>query len=355
MMIDYSNWMKKLLKVAIENKATDLHLVADYFPTLRIERELMPLEKEKRLTEEDTKELVFSILLPRQKEKLLKGSEIDFSFEFETHRFRANAFFQKGKVSLALRILPKEIKSIEELNLPPKLHFFAQAQQGLVLICGPSSHGKSTTLAALIEEINQTRKCHIITIEDPIEYVFEGKKSIIEQREVGTDTESFHEALKFALRQDPDVIMVGEMRDPESISMAITAAETGHLVFSTLHTNSAAQTIHRIIDSFPANQQPQIKSQLSNSLLGIVSQRLIKKVKGGLIPACEILINTPAVGNLIREGKIHEIPIVIENSQEIGMISLNRYLAELVKKGKIDIETARDFSLNPSEFKFLIK
>jgi len=355
MIMDYSNWIKKLLKAAIEQKATDLHLVADYFPTLRIERELVPLGKEKKLTEEDTKELVFAILSPRQREKLLKELEIDFSFEFENHRFRANAFFQRGKISLALRILPKEIKSIEELNLPSKLHFFAQAQQGLVLICGPSSHGKSTTLAALIEEINKTRNCHIITIEDPIEYVFEGKKAIIEQREVGTDTESFHEALKHALRQDPDVIMVGEMRDPESISMAITAAETGHLVFSTLHTNSAAQTIHRIIDSFPANQQPQIKSQLSACLLGIVSQRLVKRIKGGLIPACEILINTPAVANLIREGKIHEIPIVIENSQEIGMISLNRYLAELVKKGEIDIETARAFSLSPSELKFLIK
>lgn len=355
MIIDYSNWIKRLLKIAIEQKATDLHLVADYFPTLRIERELVPLGKEKRLTEEDTKQLVFAILSPKQREKLLKELEIDFSFEFENHRFRGNAFFQRGKISLALRILPKEIKTIEELNLPSQLHFFAQAQQGLVLICGPSSHGKSTTLAALIEEINQTRNCHIITIEDPIEYVFEGKKAMIEQREVGSDTETFHEALRHVLRQDPDVIMVGEMRDPESISMAITAAETGHLVFSTLHTNSAAQTIHRIIDSFPANQQPQIKSQLSTCLLGIVSQRLVKRIKGGLIPACEILINTPAVSNLIREGKIHEIPIVIENSREIGMISLNRYLAELVKKGEIDIETARAFSLNPSELKFLIK
>ncbi len=355
MIIDYSNWIKKLLKIAIEQKATDLHLVADYFPTLRIERELVPLEKEKRLTPEDAKELVFAMLSQRQREKLLKELEIDFSFEFEQHRFRVNAFFQRGKISAALRILPKEIKSIEELNLPPKLHFFAQAKQGLVLICGPSSHGKSTTLAALIEEINQTRNCHIITIEDPIEYVFEGKKAIVEQREVGSDTESFHEALKHVLRQDPDVIMVGEMRDPESISMTITAAETGHLVFSTLHTNSAAQTIHRIIDSFPANQQPQIKSQLASSLLGIVSQRLIKRIKGGLIPACEILINTPAVSNLIREGKIHEIPIVIENSQEMGMISLNRYLAELVKKGEIDLESAKTWSLSPSELKFLIK
>jgi twitching motility protein PilT len=355
MIMDYSNWIKRLLKIAIEQKATDLHLVADYFPTLRIERELVPLNKEKRLTEEDTKELVFAILSPKQREKLLKELEIDFSFEFENYRFRGNAFFQKGKISLALRILPKEIKTIEELNLPSQLHFFTQAQQGLVLICGPSSHGKSTTLAALIEEINQTRNCHIITIEDPIEYVFEGKKAMIEQREVGSDTETFHEALRHVLRQDPDVIMVGEMRDPESISMAITAAETGHLVFSTLHTNSAAQTIHRIIDSFPPNQQPQIKSQLSACLLGIVSQRLVKRIKGGLIPACEILINTPAIANLIREGKIHEIPIVIENSREIGMISLNRYLAELVKKGEIDIETARAFSLSPSELKFLIK
>jgi len=355
MITDYSNWIKKILKTAIERGASDIHLVADYYPTLRIEKELIPIEKEKRLSAEDAKELIFAILSAKQKEKLMKEMELDFSFEFEKFRFRVNAFFQRGKISSAFRLLSKEIKSIEELNLSPKLHFFTQANQGLVLICGPSSHGKSTTLAALIEEINQNRNCHIVTIEDPIEYVFEGKKAIVEQREVGTDTESFHEALKYVLRQDPDVIMVGEMRDPESISMAITAAETGHLVFSTLHTNSAAQTIHRIIDSFPAGQQPQIKSQLSNSLLGIVSQRLIKRLKGGLIPACEILINTPAIANLIREGKIHEIPIVIENSHEIGMISLNRYLANLVKSGEIDIESAKNWSLSPSELKFLIR
>jgi twitching motility protein PilT len=259
-----------------------------------------------------------------------------------------------GQVSIAMRLIPSKIRTIEELNLPPALHQFTKAHQGFVLICGPASHGKSTTLAALIDEINHTRTEHIITIEDPIEYVFEDDRSIIDQREVGEDTLSFARALRAALREDPDVIMVGEMRDPETMAIAITAAETGHLVFATLHTNSAAQTIHRIVDSFPSEQQNQIRAQLSGSLLGIVSQRLIPRVKGGLIPACEIMINTPAIANLIRENKIHEIPSVIETSAEIGMMTLNRSLADLVKRGEISFENALNYSLNPAELRMLL-
>ena len=235
------------------------------------------------------------------------------------------------------------------------MHEFIRSSQGFVLITGPSSQGKSTTLAALIDEINHTRAVHIITIEDPIEYVFEDDRSIIDQRELNSDTLSFAKALKSTFRQDPDVIMVGEMRDPETIGTAITAAETGHLVLATLHTNSAAQTIHRIVDTFPGSQQSQIRAQLSGSLLGVLSQRLVPRIKGGLIPACEIMLNTPAVANLIRENKIHEIPMVIETSAEIGMISLNRYLANLVRSKEIALEVAQNYSLNPAELRNLVR
>jgi len=354
--MDYSAWLKRLLQIAVLEGASDLHLVANYHPTIRVAGKLIPLLKEKKLSMVDTQGLVFSMLTEEQKNRFLKEKEIDFSFEYgEKARFRVNVFFQRGKISAALRLIPSKIPTIEELNLPPILHSFTKATQGFVLVTGPSSHGKSTTLAAMIDEINHSRAAHIITIEDPIEYVFTPDKSIIEQREVGSDTHSFIRALRSVLREDPDVIMVGEMRDPESISMAITAAETGHLVFSTLHTNSAAQTIHRIVDSFPPEQQPQIRAQLSGSLIGVISQRLIPRIKGGLIPACEIMIMTPAIANLIRENKIHEIPLVIETSLEIGMITLNRSLADLVKRGEISMENALRFSLNPAELTSLLK
>ena len=354
-MKDYQTFLKRLLEISIVEGASDLHLVANYYPIIRVADRLIPLTKEKKLLPEDTLALAFSMLNEEQKKRLVKEKEIDFSFEYEGKaRFRVNVFFQRECVSAALRLIPFKIPTLEELNLPSILRVFTKATQGFVLITGPSSHGKSTTLAALIDEINHTRAEHIITIEDPIEYVFVPDKSIIEQREVGTDTHSFARALKSVLRQDPDVIMVGEMRDPEAIAMAITAAETGHLVFSTLHTNSAAQTIHRIVDSFPPEQQPQIRAQLSGSLLGIVSQRLIPRIKGGLIPACEIMLVTPAISNLIRENKIHEIPLVIETSTELGMISLNRFLANLVKQGEITIENALRFSSNPAELKALL-
>ena len=256
---------------------------------------------------------------------------------------------------MALRLIPTKISTVEELNLPPILHEFIGRSQGLVLVVGASSQGKTTTLAALIDEINHIRPVHIITIEDPIEYVYQDDRAIIDQREVFQDTLSFPKALRATFRQNPDVIMVGEMRDLETISTTITAAETGHLVFATLHTNSASQTVHRIVDVFPAEQQNQIRYQLSSSLLAIISQRLIPRIRGGFIPACEIMICNTAIANLIRENKVHEIPAVIETSSREGMISLDRYLTDLVRKKEISLKNAIDYSLNPSEVKNLLK
>jgi twitching motility protein PilT len=292
----------------------------------------------------------------KQFQEFLEEREMDFSYDFEGKaRFRVNMFFQRGDISCSLRLIPAEIQTIEQLNLPPILSEFARANQGFVLLTGPSGHGKSTTLAALINEINNQRADHIITIEDPIEYVFKDNRSIIDQREVYQDTHSFARALKSTFRQDPDVIMVGEMRDPETMATAMTAAETGHLVFATLHTNSASQTIHRIVDSFPSDQQSQIRAQLSGSLLGIVSQRLVPRIRGGLIPVCEIMISNPAIANLIRENKIHEIPMVIETSADSGMISLDRALSLLVKQKEISLESALSFSSNPMELRALVR
>jgi twitching motility protein PilT len=354
-MQDYKKLLHRILEIAIKEQASDIHFSPGQSPILRVFGILFPLVKEKTITPEDSKNLAFFMMNEAQRERFLKEKDLDFSYDFEGRaRFRVNAFFQMGQVSIAMRLIPSKIKTIEELNLPHILHRFTKAQQGFVLVCGPASHGKSTTLASLIDEINHTRAEHIITIEDPIEYVFEDDRSIIDQREVGRDALSFARALKSALREDPDVIMVGEMRDPETMAIALTAAETGHLVFATLHTNSASQTINRIVDSFPSEQQNQVRVQLSGSLLGIISQRLIPRVRGGLIPACEIMINTPAISNLIRENKIHEIPAVIETSSEIGMITLNRSLADLVKRGEISFENALNYSLNPVELKMLI-
>jgi twitching motility protein PilT len=354
-MEDYRKFLKRILETAIREQASDIHFSPGQPPILRIFGSLFVLTKEKAITPEDSKNLAFLLMDEFQRERFLREKDLDFSYDFEGMvRFRVNVFFQMGQISIAMRLIPSKIRTIEELNLPPILHQFTKAQQGFVLVCGPASHGKSTTLAALIDEINHTRTEHIITIEDPIEYVFEDDRSIIDQREVGEDALNFARALKSALREDPDVIMVGEMRDPETIATAITAAETGHLVFATLHTNSAAQTIHRIVDSFPPEQQNQVRAQLSGSLLGIVSQRLIPRLKGGLIPACEIMINTPAISNLIRENKIHEIPSIIETSAKIGMVTLNRSLAELVRRGEISLENALNYSLNPVELRMLL-
>jgi len=348
--------IKTLFEVTLSQKASDLHISVGHPPILRIAGRLVPLVKIKKFSGEDAKNFAFGLMDEAQQQRFLREKEADLSYNFENKaRFRINIFFQKETVSCALRLISNKIATIEELNMPPMLHEFIRPSQGFVLITGPSSQGKSTTLAAMVDEINHTRAEHIITIEDPIEYIFEQDRSIIEQRELYRDTLSFAKALKATFRQDPDIIMVGEMRDPETIATAITAAETGHLVLATLHTNSASQTIHRIVDSFPGNQQPQIRAQLSGSLLGVISQRLIPRTKGGLIPACEIMVNTPAIANLIRENKIHEIPMIIETSAEIGMISLNRALANLMRAKEIAIESAMSYSLNPSELRILLE
>jgi len=347
--------LKELLSIAIQEKASDLHFSAGHPPVLRVERRLIPLMKYKVLSADDTRGLAFSLLTEDQRELFLVKKEIDFSYKFEDiARFRVNTFFQRGTISISMRLIPVEIRTIKDLNLPPILSEFTKANQGFVIITGPSSHGKSTTLAALLDEINHSKPVHIITVEDPIEYYFEDDRAIIDQREVGFDTLSFSKALRSTFRQDPDVIMVGEMRDPETISTAITAAETGHLVFSTLHTNDASQTIHRIVDTFPPAQQSQIRAQLSASLLGVISQRLVPRIKGGLIPACEIMISNSAVTNLIRENKVHEIPMIIETSAEVGMVTLNKALVNLVRAKEITMRTALEYSLNPVELRRLI-
>lgn len=353
---DYEKQIKELLEITVQEQASDLHISVGHYPTIRMTGHLVPLLKRKKITTEDSQGLAFALMTEERKQRFLEKKEIDFSCNFgDKARFRINIFNQSGNVSIALRLITAKIKTIEDLSMPPILHEFTKHSQGFVLITGPSSQGKSTTLAALIDEINHSRAEHIITIEDPIEYIFEDDRSIIDQREVYQDSLSFTRALRATFRQDPNVIMVGEMRDLETISTAITAAETGHLVFATLHTNSASQTIHRIVDVFPPVQQSQIRAQLAGSLLGVVSQRLIPRIKGGLIPACEIMISTPAVANLIRENKVHEIPLVIETSAELGMISLNRHLASLVKTKEISLENALAYSSSPVELRKLIK
>ena len=351
-MNDYTEKLNDLLVLAVEKGASDLHISKGHPPTLRITGRLSSAPGMAKLTAEDCKGIIFALMTEEQQERFVKRKEIDFSYNFQNkYRFRVNSFFQSGFMSCSLRLVPTKIKSLEELRLPLVLNKFTERSQGLVLITGPSSHGKSTTLAGLIDRINHRDFKRIITIEDPIEYIFEGDKSVIDQREVHHDTESFPRALKSVFRQDPDIIMVGEMRDPETISTVVTAAETGHLVFSTLHTNSASESIHRMIDSFPGEQQNQIRTQLASSLLGIVSQRLIPRKDGGLIPACEIMFSTPATANIIRENRIHELDFVIETSAEEGMISLNKYLSHLIQKDEVSIDEALIYSRRPSELK----
>jgi twitching motility protein PilT len=299
---------------------------------------------------------IASVLLPQEAHDRFKETkEVDFSFSNATKaRFRGNGFVRQEKISFALRLIPTKIKSLQELNLPPILESFTQLEQGFFLVVGPVGQGKTTTLASMVENINLTRLEHIITIEDPVEYIYTEKKSIIDQREVRIDTVDFKTGLHNVFRQDIDVVLVGEMRGLETISTAVTAAETGHLVFSTLHTNDAAQTIDRIIDSFPAEQQEQIRIQLAGSLSGIFSQRLIPRISGGLIPAYELLINNNAVSNLIRKKRTHEISSVIETSSELGMIDMNRSLADLVHRGEITIENAYQHSHNPKNLEKMI-
>lgn len=346
--VNYKKELEELVEILIEENGSDLHLSVGSHPVIRVSGALVPLTKKPVLNEEDTQGFTQAMLNETQFERFSSEHEIDFSYSYkEGKRFRGNCFFQSGSISIALRYIPNDIRSISDLQLPPILESFSKRQQGFFLCVGPVGQGKSTTLAAMIELINETRSEHIVTIEDPIEFVYTPKKSLIDQREVRIDTADFGVALHSAFRQDVDVILVGEMRGRETISTAVTAAETGHLVFSTLHTNNAAQTIDRIIDTFPAGQQDQIRLQLSGSLLGIFSQRLIPRIQGGLIPAYELLINNPAIGNLIRERRTHEIQTVIETGLEQGMIDMNRSLVELVQKGEITVENAFSYSLNP--------
>jgi twitching motility protein PilT len=352
--MEYKKQIEELVSYVIQENASDLHLAQSRVPYVRTSGSLIPLAKKAVLTAEDMKGFVAEFLNEANKGRLERDRTVDFSYSSAASRFRGNVYYRQNELSIALRLIPKKIRTLTELNLPPILESFTRKPQGFFLCVGPIGQGKSTTLASMIEMINQTRAEHILTIEDPIEYVYESKKSIIDQREVLTDTPDFHGALTSMFREDIDVCLVGEMRDMNTISTAVTAAETGHLVFSTLHTNNAAQTINRIIDSFPPSQQDQIRVQLAGSLTGIFSQRLIPRISGGLIPAYELLINNNAVANLIREKRIHEIQTVIETSSGEGMIDMNRSLAELVRSGQITVESAYLNSISPKTLERLI-
>jgi len=342
--------IKELFEYTVNKKASDLHLLVGVPPMIRVNGVLNPVTGKEVLTPEEISHLVLSLVNEEQKEVLSINKELDFSFNFENQvRFRVNAYYQKGSLAAALRLISNKIPKIDELNLPEICHSFTQLRQGFILVTGPTGHGKSTTLAAMVDEIAQTRPVHIVTIEDPVEYVFNHQKAIISQREIRADTHSWQIALRSCLREDPDVVMVGEMRDYETIASALTIAETGHLVFATLHTNSAAQTVDRIIDVFPANQQDQVRIQLSLTLEAILSQRLLPALEGGRIPATEILVATPAVRNAIREGKTQMIDTILQTSGELGMRTLETDLTNLVKKGKISLDVARSFALRPEE------
>ncbi|MEK7081097.1 MAG: PilT/PilU family type 4a pilus ATPase [Patescibacteria group bacterium] len=345
--MDYKKELEKLILTVIHESGSDLHLGAGRVPAIRVSGELVFLVKYPVLTQEDIFGILDEILEKTKIDRFKENQEADFSYDFRGEaRLRGNAFFQKGLVNIVFRLVPK-VQTMAELRLPPILADLARKKQGFFLVVGPVGQGKSTTLSAMINVINNEQARNIITIEDPIEHVYIANKSIINQREVGIDTKDFHVALKEVFREDVNVIMVGEMRTPETISTAVTAAETGHLVLSTLHTNNASQTIDRIIDSFPGGQQDQIRAQLAASLLGIFSQRLIPRIAGGLVPAYELLLNNNAVANLIREKRTHEIDVVIETGMESGMVDLNHSLLELVRAGEISIENAYQYSLNP--------
>jgi twitching motility protein PilT len=345
-----------LLEEVIKNRASDLHLQVGMAPMLRVDGRLSPLGQSSILKEEDVENLVFSLLDEDQKQILLRDKEFDFSFAFgDLGRFRVNAFHERGNLASALRLIPNEIKAIADLGLPPVLNKFTDYPRGLVLVTGPTGSGKSTTLAALIDRINKESAKHIITVEDPIEYTHSSQKSLIAQREVHYDTFSFSSALRSALREDPDIVLIGEMRDLETISAAITIAETGHLVFATLHTNSASQSIDRMVDVFPPHQQPQVRAQLGNILMAICSQRLVPALAGGRVAAAEILIATPAVRNIIREGKNYQLEAVIQTGAEFGMQSMDRTLANMVHGGIVSYDEARNIAVDMDELDRLMR
>ncbi|MBI4033487.1 type IV pilus twitching motility protein PilT [Candidatus Saccharibacteria bacterium] len=348
--------IETLLEEVVKRTASDLHLQVGVSPTLRIDGRLSTISGIVPLTEETVENLVFSLLDEEQKQILLRDKEFDFSFAFgNLGRFRVNAFHERGNLGAAMRLIPNEIRSIEQLGLPKILNTFTSYPRGLVLITGPTGSGKSTTLAALIDKINGGEFKHIVTVEDPIEYTHTSKKSLIAQREVHYDTYSFSAALRSALREDPDVVLIGEMRDLETIAAAITIAETGHLVFATLHTNSASQTIDRMVDVFSPHQQPQVRAQLGNILMAICSQRLIPALGGGRVAATEILIATPAVRNIIREGKSYQLEAVIQTGAEYGMQSMDRELVNLIHAGNISYDEARNYAVDLEELDRLMR
>ena len=348
--------IEPLLEEVIKKKGSDIHIQVGLPPMIRVDSALLPVSGASVLTEEMVESLIFSIMDDEQKQILLKDKEYDFSFSFgDLGRFRVNAFHERGNLAAALRLIPNVIPSLEQLGLPKIVNKFAEFPRGLVLVTGPTGSGKSTSLASIIHKINFEQSKHIITIEDPIEYAHVSKKSIIVQREVHYDTYSFAAALRSALREDPDVVLIGEMRDLETISNAVTIAETGHLVFATLHTNSASQSVDRMIDVFPPHQQSQIRAQLSNILMAICSQRLVPTIGGGRIAAAEILIATPAVRNIIREGKSHQLEAVIQTGAEFGMQSMDHTLVKLIKSGTITYEEAKTYAVDLDELDRLMR
>ena len=348
--------IETLLEEVVRRKASDLHIQVSLPPMFRIDGSLVPVPNTPVLDDATAERLIFAILDEDQQQILIKDKEFDFSFAFgNLGRFRVNAFHERGNIAAALRLIPNEIKTIQELGMPQIINNFAEYPRGLVLVTGPTGSGKSTTLAALIDRINSETAKHIITIEDPIEFTHRSKKSVVVQREVHYDTYSFNAALRSSLRQDPDVVLIGEMRDLETISAAITIAETGHLVFATLHTNSASQSIDRMIDVFPPHQQPQIRTQLSNILMAICSQRLIPAIGGGRVVATEIMVATPAARNIIREGKTHQLDALIQTGADQGMQTMDRTLVGLVQQGVITHDEAKNYAVDVTEFERLMR
>lgn len=348
--------IETLLEECVKRKASDLHLQVGLPPMLRVDGALGPIQNIPALTPELVEQLIFSTLDNLQREILIKDKEFDYSFSFgDIARFRANAFNERGNLAAAFRLIPTKMPTIEELGMPQVVGSFAEFPRGLVLVTGPTGSGKSTTLAALVNKINQERSVHIITIEDPIEFTHKSKQAVVAQREVHYDTFSFARALKSVLREDPDVVLIGEMRDLETISAAITIAETGHLVFATLHTNSAAQSVDRMIDVFPAHQQPQVRSQLASILMAVCSQRLVPAIGGGRVAAVEIMVANSAVRSIIREGKTHHLETTIQTGASEGMQTMDRTLVKLVQQGVVSYDVAREHAVDVKEFDRLAK
>ena len=333
-----------------------MHISPGHYPSIRIDGRLIQVADKQILDKEISEGIVLELVGSERKDRFISEKELDFSYEYaQKYRFRVNTYNTRGGMAASLRLIPNKIRTIEELGLPPIIKIFSRLSQGFVLVVGPNGHGKSTTLSAIIDLVNKERAEKIVTIEDPIEYIFTPDKSIIDQREIYQDTFSFHKALRSTFRQNVNIIMVGEMRDYETMSAAVTAAETGHLVLASLHTNSASQTIERIIDSFPPNQQTQIRNQLANTISGIISQRLIQRIKGGLVPATEVMIATTAVRTLIRDNRPRQLDLVIETSQDVGMMPLDRSLADLVRRKEISIDRAEFYSTNSLELRNQLK